>query len=100
MESESGSELELARELRQAKAQIAAWWKSGDQEVGPDWVRSGWSVGWPRAKTAVMEAEKEVQQFRVPWAEAWARAEVRTWAGIKATVVRVGQVGREEIWEW
>ena len=78
MESESGSEPELARELqlRQAKAQI----KSGDQRVEPYWVESGW----PLAKRAVMEAESEVQLGRVPWEVAWARAEARAWAELEA----------------
>ena len=31
-----------------------------------------------------MEAEKEVQQFAVSWAEAWTRAEERAWAQAKA----------------
>ena len=80
---EPRSELGPADELRQAKAQIAAagGWKS---VLGS----RGWEVGWPRAKIAVMEAEKEVQQFAVPWADAWARAEVRAWAEIKAMLGR------------
>ena len=74
MEFESGSELEQTRELRQT--QIAAALESG-------W---GWSVSlrWPRAKTAAMEAEKEVQLFAVSWAEAWARAEARAWRAMQA----------------
>ena len=86
MEFESESELGLADELRQA--QMAERW------VWPDWARWGWSVGWPRAKVAVMEAEMEVQQFGVSWPEAWARAEARAWAEAKATLA--GWVGRDE----
>ena len=81
MEFESGSELEPADELRQAKAQFVAQWKKDHNKYG---VWRGWDYGWPLAKTAVMEAEKEVQQFAVSWAEAWARAEVRAWPEIKA----------------
>ena len=33
-----------------------------------------------------MKAEREVQQFAVSWAEAWARAEERAWAEVKETL--------------
>ena len=46
--------------------------------------------GWPQAKRAVIEAEREVQQFEVPWAEAWKRAKARAWAEVK--VLRAGWV--------
>ena len=80
---EPGSELGPADELRQAKANNVAQWK-------PVWGSLGWSVGWPRAKIAVMEAEKDVQQFAVSWPEAWARAEVRAWEEAKARLVSWG----------
>ena len=89
MKFESGSELELADELRQA--QIAARWKSADHESGDwGWRDEGWMEGWPLAKMAVMEAEKEVQQFAVSWAEAWTRAEARAWVEAKVMMERVG----------
>ena len=78
---EPGSELGPADELRQAKANIVARWKSVGQIV-EEWRWSGWSVGWPLAKMAVMEAESEVQQFGVSWAEAWERAEARASAAL------------------
>ena len=85
MEFEPGSELESADELRQA--QIAGRWKSANHKAAfSAW--SAWSVGWPLAKKAVMEAESEVQQFAVSWAEAWERAEARAWAEVKATLGR------------
>ena len=76
MEFEPGSELDPADELRQAKARIAAQWKSAVHELGL-WGWYAWWEGWRWAKRAVMEAEKEVQQFAVSWKEAWARAEAR-----------------------
>ena len=91
MEFEPGSELEPADELRQAKAEIAAWWKSADTNSG-FW---GWLHGWRLAKTAVMEAEGEVQQFAVSWAEAWERAELRAWVEVKATVARQMRVDKQ-----
>ena len=97
MEFEPGCELQPADELRQAKAHTAGRWK----EASPDlyYLASfGWFRGWPLAKSAAMEAEREVQQFAVSWAEAWARAEVRAWAQVKATlVVEVGKVGEVEM---
>ena len=86
MKFEPGSELELADELRQAKAEIAGRWKS-DIDLGV-WEWFGWSVGWRVARTAAMEAEREVQQFAVSWAEAWERAEIRAWAKAKARLAR------------
>ena len=83
MEFEPERELEPADELRQAQAQIAAQWKSADHKSG-DWGWFGWVEGWPPARGAVMEAEREVQQFVVPWTEAWAQAKARTWAEAKA----------------
>ena len=85
---EPGSELGPADELRQAKAQLAA--RSALSRL---WGPAGWLAGWPLAKTAVMEAESEVQQFEVPWPKAWARAEARAWAGAKASLAgRFGSV--------
>ena len=43
-----------------------------------------------------MEAEKRVKQFGVPWAEAWARAEVRAWAEAKAMLVELEALGEAE----
>ena len=74
MELEPGRELEPADELRQV--QISGPWKLADRKLAP-WGWWGWSVGWPRAKTVMMEVERAVQQFAVSWPEAWARAEVR-----------------------
>ena len=92
MEFESGSELDAVDELRQA--QIAGQWESADHEFAP-WAWWAWSVGWRRAKTAVMVAEGEAQQSAVSWAEAWARAEARVWPEVKATLFgRVGEVGK------
>ena len=82
-----GSEREPADELREVKAEIAAEWKKADHQW---WPWRGWYYGWRLAETAVMEAEKEMQQFGVSWAEAWERAEVRAWPEAKATVVKVG----------
>ena len=87
MKFESGSELRQARELKQAQI-----WKSANPEDLGWW--EGWWVGWPRMKTAVMEAEREVQQSTVPWAEAWAQAQERAWAEVKATLA--WRVGGEE----
>ena len=81
MEFEPVSELGPADELRQAKAQIARGGRSAQ-----DWGWWGWLVGWPLVKRAVIEAENEVQQFAVPWADAWARVEARVWAEAKATL--------------
>ena len=92
MEFEPASELELADDLRQAKAQIAAWWKSADLKLR-DWGWVGWLEGWPLAKRAAMEAEKEMQQFGVSWVEAWARAEVRAWPEVKSALAESG-------WSW
>ena len=94
MEFDPGSELEPADELSQAKAEIAAAWKSADLKLGNlGWL--GLFHGWRRAKRAVMEAEWEVQQFAVSWPEAWARAKARAWAEVKvkATVVEKGALG-------
>ena len=88
MEFQPGSELGPADELRQA--QIAGQWKSDHKRGFGGWWDEGWFVGWPLAKTAVMEAENEVQQFGVSWAEAWARAEERAWAEAKVMLGRVG----------
>ena len=44
-----------------------------------------------------MEAEREVKQFEVSWAEAWARAEARAWAETKAMLVGWGS-GEEGKW--
>ena len=88
MEFQPGSELGPADELRQA--QIAGQWKSDHKRGFGGWWDEGWFVGWPLAKTAVMEAENEVQQFGVSWAEAWARAEARAWAEAKVMLGRVG----------
>ena len=94
MEFEPGSELEPADELRQAKAQIAGQWKSADLKLG-DWGWLGLYVGWPLARTAVMEAEKEVKQFAVSWPEAWTRAEARAWVKAKAKAMLRGAEARE-----
>ena len=75
-EFKPGSELRAAAELRQAER-----WAS-DRWVG--WW-GGWE-GWPLAKRAVMEAENEMQEFGVSWADAWARAEARAWPEAKATL--------------
>ena len=91
MEFEPGSELEPAAELRQAAMQIPAL---DDLKVQYDvhfWVWwNGCMEGWPLAKRAVTEAEREVQQFAVSWAEAWAQAEERAWAEAKARLVELG----------
>ena len=50
--------------------------------------------GWRQAKRAVIEAEREVQQFEVPWAEAWKRTKARAWAEVK--VLRAGWVSGGE----
>ena len=50
--------------------------------------------GWPQAKTAVIEAEWEVQRFAVHWAEAWARAKARAWAEVK--VLLAGRASGEQ----
>ena len=91
MEFQPGSELGQADELRQVQG--AGGWKSADYKIGL-WEWSGWTVGWPRAKKAVMEAETEVQQFGVSWAQAWAQAEVRAWVEAKAMLA--GRKNREE----
>ena len=96
MEFEPESELGLADELRQAKAQMAGRWKKANPEWGDwDWLE-GWTEGWQLAKTAAMEAESEVQQFAVSWADAWARAEERAWLEVKAALVQLGALGEEE----
>ena len=79
MEFEPRRELEPADELRQVQAEIVTQWKSADHEF-EYWTLSGWMEGWPRGKTAAMEA---VQQRAVPWAEAWAQGEARAWAEVK-----------------
>ena len=95
MKSEPGSKLGPADELRLAKVQMAGRWKSADLKWEYwDWL--GLSYGWRLAKTAAMEAEKEVQQFAVSWPEAWARAEVRAWAEAKATLADGGWSGQLE----
>ena len=86
MEFEPGSELGPADELRQAK--IAARRMSAVPKAW-EWEWYEWSVGLRWAKTAVIEAEKEVQQFAVSWAVAWARAEARAWVEIKAKLVQL-----------
>ena len=92
MEFEPGSELGPADELRQVQAQIAAQW--GTWELWR-W-RQGWLMEWPRAKSAVMEAESEVEQFAVSWVEAWARAEARAWAEVKGMLAYCGWSGEVE----
>ena len=91
MEFKSGSELVPADGLRQAK--MAVRWMATDPklELRAWW---GWLEGWPQAKTAVIEAEREVQQFEVPWAEAWARAKARVWAEVK--VLLAGRASGEQ----
>ena len=53
-------------------------------------VYDGFEVGWRPAKKAVMEAEREVQKFVVPWADAWARAEDRAWVKITSKLAKRG----------
>ena len=87
MESESGRKVRLADELRGAK--MAARWESADHTLG-FWGRQGrqgWTEGWRLAKAAAMEADIEMQQFVVSWADAWAREEARAWAEAKAMLV-------------
>ena len=91
MEFERGSELGPADELRQAKAK-AKRWKWGDV----DWTWLGLPQGWPLAKRAVIEAEREVQQLAGSWAEAWARAETRVWAEEKVRLVEMWTFGEVE----
>ena len=87
MELDPGSKPRPADELRQALIEKSKW---ADKEEWKDasgylWAwRQGWLMAWPLAKTAVTEAESEVQQFGVSWSEAWARAEARVWPDAKA----------------
>ena len=96
MEFEPGSELDPVDESRQA--QIAARLKSADYKLG-HWPWVGWMMGWPRAKTAVMDAEREMRCFAMSWAEAWARAEARVWAEVKASVAGRAGGGEEEVYQ-
>ena len=71
---ESESELEPVDELRRM----------------PPIAYEGFAVGWRPAKKAVMDAEREVQKFAVPWPKAWARAEDRAWVGITSKLAKRG----------
>ena len=93
MEFEPGNGLGPADELRLAK--IAARRESADHKLGNrGWW--GWRVGWRLAKMAVMDVEKEVQEFAVPWTEAWARVEAIAWAEAKARLTERGRWSEEE----
>ena len=81
MELEPGSG--PAEELRQV--QIARRRKRVGRLEPRGWQQE-WLEAWPRAKTAMMMAEREVQQFGLPWAEAWTRAEAQAWGEAKAWV--------------
>ena len=93
-----GEARELSRELREAQAQTAAWGKFASSARLEGWWEwsEGWRIRWPHAKTAVLEAEKEMEQFAVSWAEAWARAEARAWREAMLAVGLVSRWGRVE----
>ena len=85
------------RELREAQAQPAAWGKYREWLSRP-WSKEsevGWLMGWSHAKSAVMEAEKDVQQFTLSWGKAWEQAEKSAWAEIQMMLLGSG-AGREE----
>ena len=79
MEFEYRSEYE---EARKKQMQATQRWKSFIKPALWEWWE-GWSMAWRPAVWAVMEAEREMQQFAVSWAEAWARAKAGTWAWVR-----------------
>ena len=91
MEFESGSGLEQARKLRYA--QVARRCADHTFQVG---IYQRWKMEWPQARTVEMEAEREVQQFGVSWAEAWARVKARV-LGEAMLAWLAWRVEREEV---
>ena len=82
MEFESGSEgseLALARELRQG--QIAQRQEQcGEMSSAEVLVWSqAWMVAWPRARTVAMGAEINVEQFGQPQGSSWTRDQAKAW---------------------